>query len=54
VRLRDIQQQRLVTYPAGHQVQYEERGQGIRDMDRAMRDLERQLKRLGGKLKFKL
>jgi hypothetical protein len=54
VRLRDIQQQRLVTCPGGHQVRLEEQGHGIRDMDRAMRDLDRQLKRLGGKLKFKL
>ncbi|HZD71604.1 MAG TPA: hypothetical protein VFA45_22655 [Actinomycetes bacterium] len=54
VRLRDIQNRRLVACPAGHRIQLKEEGRGIRDVDRAMRDLERKLKTLGGELKFKL
>ena len=54
VRLRDIQNRRLVTCSGGHRVQLEEEGHGIRDMDRAMRDLERSLKKLGGKMTFRL
>jgi hypothetical protein len=54
VRLRDIQDRRLVTCSGGHRVQLEEQGHGIRDMDRDMRDLERSLKKLGGKMKFRI
>lgn len=41
IRLRDVQNHRLVTCPRGHQVQLKEKGHGLRDADRAMRDLER-------------
>ena len=54
IRLRDIQNKRVVTCPGGHRVQLEEEGHGIRDADRAMRDLERKLKKLGGTIKFRL
>jgi hypothetical protein len=54
VRLRDIQSRRVVTCPGGHQVRLQEEGHGIRDADRAMRDLEREFKKLGGTLKFEL
>jgi hypothetical protein len=54
VRLRDIKHGRLVTCAGGHRVQLEEQGHGIRDADRAVRDLERSLEKLGGKLKFRL
>jgi hypothetical protein len=54
VRLRDVQAQRLVRCALGHEVQLKEQGHGLRDADHAMRDLERVLKRLGGKLTFRL
>lgn len=46
VRLRDVSTSRLVSCSAGHRVKLKEQGNGIRQMDRAERDLKRTIDKL--------
>lgn len=47
--LADIAAQRTVRCGQGHAVKLEDQGGGARKVDKALKDLERSIKRLGGR-----
>ena len=50
-RLRDIEQGRTVRCSRGHEIRLKDEGRGLAKIDRAFKDLERSVKRVGGTLR---